>query len=205
MFPPSIQNLINHFKTLPDIGSKTAERLVFYLLQKPKTQIKEFAQALENIAKQISHCPVCFNFSENEDGSRPALCHICSNRKREKTTICVVANNQDLEAIERTAEYKGVYHILGGLIDQINGIKPEHLNIPALLKRIEQKNPEIQEVILALDATIEGESTTLYLIRRLKNYEIIISRLSRGLPMGANLNYADAVTLTQALMNRSQI
>ena len=204
MLPPLIQNLISHFKTLPDIGPKSAERLVFYLLQKDKSKIKEFAKAIEQTVDNLAFCPVCGNFTQNQQ-TLAQLCSICLNPKRDQTTVCVIATVQDLEAIERTAEYKGVYHILGGLIDQIKGIKPENLNITALLNRLQVKSPQIQEVILALDPTIEGESTLLYLIRRLKDYNIIISRLSRGLPMGANLNYADEITLTEALQNRAQI
>jgi len=191
------------FQTLPDIGPKTAERLVFYLLKKPKEQIKTFAQALYLIASNVSFCPICYNFSENNDEQK--YCSICKNPKRNKSIVCVVATAQDLSAIERTAEFRGVYHILGGLIDQINNINPENLNIPSLLKRAQQTDSQITEIILGLNPTIEGETTALYLIRQLKPYNVKISRLSRGLPMGADLNYADEVTLGQALQNRSLV
>lgn len=196
-FPRIIQNLINQFNKLPGIGPKTSERLVFYLLKKNKEELKEFAQALDMSADNITVCSRCFNFSENDP------CEICSDKTRDKTTLCVVAQIFDLMAIENTGEYHGLYHVLGGNLNPIEGITPDELTIKQLIERI--KNNGVREIILALNPDIEGESTIVYLTKILKPYKVKITRLARGLPMGSNLEYADEITILNALKGRREL
>lgn len=196
-FPKIIQNLINQFNKLPGIGPKTSERLVFYLLKQNKEELKEFASALNMSADNITVCSKCFNFSENDP------CEICSNSKRDKTTLCVVAQIFDLMAIENTDEYNGLYHVLGGNLNPIEGITPDELTIRQLMERI--KNNGVKEIILALNPDMEGESTIVYLSKLLKPYKIKTTRLARGLPMGSNLEYADEITISNALKGRMEL
>jgi len=196
-FPKIIQNLIDQFNKLPGIGPKTSERLVFYLLKQNKQELKEFAQALNVSAENITVCSQCFNFSETNP------CEICSDKTRDKTTLCVVAQIFDLMAIENTSEYHGLYHVLGGNLNPIEGITPDELTIKQLEERI--KNNGVREIILALNPDIEGESTIVYLTKILKPYKIKITRLARGLPMGSNLEYADEITILNALKGRREL
>lgn len=192
--------------TLPGIGPKTAERLALFLASKPESKIDDFIKSINDI-KELKVCQLCNNFSDTNP------CAICSDSNRQKDTICVVANSSDLEVIEATGKFNGVYHILGGLIDPLSGITPDKLFIKELVNRV--KNGKITELILAFDANIQGEATTTYLKNILKNSNvyphtsksggITISRLARGIPMGSDIEYTDEITLSSALENRKNI
>ncbi len=199
-FPPSIQNLIDQFNKLPGIGPKTAEKLVFYLLKQSRSELNNFAQALEQVKEKTLTCESCQNFSETSP------CSLCSNQKRDQTTLCVVAEPQDLMAIESTGEYHGSYQILGGTINTLEGITPDQLKIKELLNRlIQPRTQRLKEIILGFNPDLEGETTMLYLKKILQPYKIKITRLARGLPMGSDLEYADEVTLANALKGRREI
>lgn len=198
MYPKIVQNLIDQFARLPSVGPKTAERLVFYLLKQPETQLHQFGEAIEHIKENIKICQKCFNFSESDP------CHICSDSRRNSKIICVVAKPQDLIAIEKTASFDGLYHVLGGHINPLENTTPQDIRIKELSDRI--KNNGITEIILALNPDLESETTSLYLIKLLKQFRNLkISRLARGLPMGADLEYADEITLENALKTRQQL
>ena len=194
--PDFIRKLIDEFDKLPGIGPKTSAKLVFDLLHR-KEDIRELSQALDKAYKNIHFCPQCFDLSN--DG----LCNICKNPQRDQTVICVVAGNQDVDAIEKTNEFNGVYHLLNGLVSPLEGLTPDKLKIKELADRLAKNN--IREVIIALDQSLEGEATTLYLSKRLKNHSVKVSQLARGIPMGANIEYTDEVTLSSALKNRKEL
>jgi recombination protein RecR len=194
--PDFIQRLINEFDKLPGIGPKTASRLVFDLLHR-KEDMKSLADALNDAHGQIHLCPQCFNLSDNE------LCNICSNPMRDQALICVVAHNQDVEAVEKTGQFNGTYHLLNGVLSPLDGVTPDKLKISELEKRIEAK--KVTEIILALDQSMEGEATAIYLAKLLKKYPVTISQLGRGIPMGANIEYTDEITLSSAFENRKKL
>jgi recombination protein RecR len=196
-YPLSIQNLIDEFAKLPTVGPKTAERYVFYLLKQNAEDLQKFAQAIAELKEKITICQTCLAVTD----SNPCL--ICSNSKRNQEIICVIAKTRDMLTIEDTRQHNGLYHVLGGTINAINGIKPEDLNIQKLVNRI--KNNKISEIILALNPTLEGETTCLYLVKALKPLNIKITRIARGLPSGADLEYADQITLTNALKYRTNL
>lgn len=196
-FPSSIQNLVDHFSRLPTVGPKTAERYVFYLLKQEPEELQKLAQAIAELKEKITICQTCLAVSE----SNP--CSICSDNKRDKNLLCVVANTRDMLMIEATGQYNGLYHVLGGTINTIEGVKPEQLNISQLTERVSQN--KIREIILALNPTLEGETTAMYLVKLLRTQKIKITRLARGLPMGADLEYADEMTLTNALKYRNEL
>ncbi|MCB9802753.1 recombination protein RecR [Candidatus Nomurabacteria bacterium] len=191
-----MQKLIDEFDKLPGIGPKTASRLVFDLLHR-KEDIKILADNLNAAYQQIHLCPKCFNLSD--DG----LCKICRNPERNTKLIAVVAHNQDVEAVEKTSKFTGTYHLLNGLLSPLEGITPDRLKINELEKRISEE--EVAEVILILDQSMEGEATAIYLSKLLKKYPLKISQLARGIPMGANIEYTDEVTLSSALENRKEL
>jgi len=198
-FPSSIQNLIDFFTKFPTVGPKTAERYVFYLLKENPENLQKFAQALAELKEKTTVCQKCLAYAEKNP------CFICSDTKRDKNTLCVVADTRDMLSIEATKEYKGLYYILGGLLNAIEEIKPENLNIKQLLENL--KKEPASEIILALDPNLEGETTALYLSKLLKqlNPSLKITRLAKGLPMGADLEYADEITLGKALKYRNII
>ncbi len=196
-YPQSIQNLINYFSQLPTVGPKTAERYVFYLLKQNPEELQKFAQAIAELKEKTTVCQTCFAVAETNP------CSICTDSKRDHTTICIIANTRDMLSLEIIKEYRGIYHVLGGVLNTIEGIKPEQLNIKQLMNRI--KKDKIKEIILALNPTLEGETTVMYLTKLLKPYKIKITRLAKGLPMGADLEYADAITLANALKNRNEL
>ncbi|MDA2922136.1 recombination mediator RecR [Patescibacteria group bacterium AH-259-L07] len=201
MYPKEIQDLVDAFSQFPSIGPKTAQRFVFYLLRRNSNGLEQFVTQLRNL-KHIVPCSVCGNFSTQK------LCPVCSDAKRDKSLVTVVSEPQDLMAIEGIGEYKGMYHILGGLIDTTKNISPQSLRIKQLLKRLE--DPQVKELIFALDATMEGESTTLYIINIIKKVpklskQIKLTKIARGLPLGAEIEYADEVTLSDALKSRKII
>lgn len=197
-YPSSVKNLIEQFTRLPGIGPKTAERLVFYLLKQPKENLVKFGLTLQNLQNKITVCQQCYNFAETNP------CLICQDKKRNQKLICVVAKPQDIIALEKTNEYQGVYHILGGLIDPLEGITPDKLKIKELVERI--KKDGVLEIILALNSDMPGETTILYLTKLLKQFKNIkISRLAQGLPIGSELEYADEITLSNALKGRKEV
>jgi len=197
-YPASISNLITQFSKLPGLGPKSAERLVFYLLKQPGEFLNNLADNINCLKNQIKICQTCFNFSTKNP------CEICTDPKRDKCIICVVAYPQDLLVIEKTGEYNGLYHVLDGVLNPLENITPDKIRIKELVNRL--KNPKkIKEIIIALNPDIEGESTTLYLTRQLKPYKVKTTRLAKGLPTGADLEYADAITVTDALKGRREV
>jgi len=196
LLPSSIQKLVEEFAKLPTIGRKSAERFVFYLLQKSQAELDEFAESIKNLQLSITHCAVCGCFSEHNP------CGICADQRRDQTIICVVVETRNIILIENTKTFNGTYHVLGGLIDTAKGVTPKNLNITTLAQRLRQGGK--REVILALNPTFEGEHTALYLQNFLKNFNIKITRLAKGLPTGADIEYADSSTLTEALKYRRE-
>ena len=192
-FTRPLARLIDQFEQLPGIGPRTAQRLALYLLRQPEETTKAFANALISAREQVGQCQTCFHLSAEPE------CDICKNSARNKALLCVVADSRDLLALERTREYKGVYHVLGGLISPMDGIGPELLQISSLVNRVD--SDEIKEVILALTPSVEGDTTSLYLARLLRPFTKV-SRIAYGLPVGSELEYADEVTLTRALEGR---
>lgn len=192
--PLSISNLIEEFAKLPTIGRKSAERLVFHLLRKSQDELNAFARALANVKINVTACAVCGCFAETSP------CSICADAKRDRQAICVVTETRNIILLEQTGIFSGTYHVLGGLIDMARGITPGHLNIQPLLMRL--KSGGVQEIILALNPTFEGETTALYLQKVLKEYSIKTTKLARGLPAGADIEYADEKTLLEALEHR---
>ena len=197
MYSPTIQKLIDLFSKFPTIGPRTAARFVFYLVHKPKEEVEELISSIANLRKNIKICPLCQKLYEKET----ELCSICSDPQRNKSLLCIVSNETDLEALEKTKKYQGLYFILGGTVSRLKKADIEKLKIKELEKRL-RNNREIKEIILALNPTTEGEATTLYLERLLKPSNKKITRLGRGLPLGGELEYADEETLTSALESR---
>lgn len=200
MYPDSVQKLIDLFSKFPTVGPRTAARFVFYLIKIPKEKIEELTKAIEELKTKIKLCPLCFGSFEGKG----ELCPICQDPRRDKSLVCLVEKEVDLEAIEKTKKFKGVYFVLGGTI---SGFEKEKVKkkieekVEKLLKRIE-KDPAIKEIILALNPTTEGQNTTLWLQRKLKGLNKEITQLGRGLPVGGELEYADEETLSSALENR---
>ncbi|MEB3350932.1 MAG: recombination mediator RecR [Cyanobacteriota bacterium] len=188
--------MIEQFERLPGIGPRTAQRLALHLLRQPEEQSRAFADALLAARSQVGHCRRCFHLSAE------TLCEICRSDQRRSDQICVVADSRDLLALERTREYRGSYHVLGGLISPMEGIGPELLQIQTLVERVDQD--EVDEVILALTPSVEGDTTSLYLARLLKPFTTV-SRIAYGLPVGSELEYADEVTLARALEGRRRL
>lgn len=197
MYTRPLARLIEQLQRLPGIGPKSAQRLAFHLLKRPKQEAQELAQALLEATEQIGVCSRCFNLSAEDP------CDICRQASRQPELICVVAEPRDLVAIERTREYKGHYHVLGGLISPMEGISPEHLRIKELIGRVGQQ--DIQEVILAINPTTEGEMTTLYIKKCVKPLGPRVTRIAFGLPVGSDLEYADEMTLARALEGRREV
>ena len=192
-----LAKLIEYFQKLPSIGPKTAQRLALHLLKMPLSEVEKFAEAMIEAKTTISYCDICFNMSS----SNP--CEICQSTTRNRDTICVVGETKDLIAIEKTNEYRGLYHVLQGLISPIDGIGPEDIRIKELLTRVHSE--DIKEVILALNPSVEGEATSLYLNKLLKPFGIKISRIAFGIPLGTELEYADELTLIKALEARCEM
>lgn len=196
MYPKKFENLIECLKKLPGVGLKSAERYAFDMLNYSDEDIDMFIQSLNDLKNDIRYCSCCGNLSEEE------LCDICKDNTRDKNTICVVQNAKDIVAMEKTQEYKGVYHVLNGVISASKGIMPEDINIDSLLDRI---NETTQEVILATNPTVEGETTALYIAKLLENKNVNVTRIAHGLPMGGHLDYADELTLIKALEGRNKM
>ncbi len=197
LYNKPLARLIEEFQKLPGIGPKSAQRMAFYLLKMPYEEVKKFADSIIDAKEKIKYCRVCYNLSSENP------CEICSNTKRDKSVICIVAESKDIIAVEKTKEYKGQYHVLQGLISPLDGIGPEELRIKELLERISKEQPE--EVILVLNPSIEGDATSLYLAKILKPLGIKITRIAFGLPVGGDLEYADEVTLIRAIEGRREV
>jgi recombination protein RecR len=195
--PKPVERLIEELNRLPGIGPKTASRLTFYLLRSPREQVQALAEAIEELQGSVVTCSVCFNIAE------ASPCPICNDSQRDRSLICVVEEPLDVLAIERTGEYNGLYHVLHGAISPIEGIGPEDLKIAELIRRLH--NSAVQEVILATNPNLEGESTAMYIFRQLSPLGVHVTRLAHGLPMGGDLEYADEVTLTHALEGRRKM
>jgi recombination protein RecR len=189
----SVEQLAEQFAQLPGIGRKTAHRLALYILKMEREEVSALAQALVNVKDRVRYCSVCSNITEADP------CAICSNPKRDRSAICVVEEPNDVLALERTHEFKGLYHVLGGALSPLDGIGPDDLRVKELLPRV--KNG-VEEVILALNPNVEGETTTLYLSKLLKPLGVMVTRIARGLPMGSDLEFADDATLSRALEGR---
>lgn len=197
MYEGVIQELIDELGRLPGVGPKSAQRIAFYLLQADDDQAKRLAEVLTEVKERVRFCEQCGNVAEAE------LCNICRDPRRSKASICVVEESKDVQAIERTREFKGLYHVLGGAISPIEGIGPDNLRIKELVARL--ADPEIKEVIIATDPNLEGEATATYLTRMLSPMGITISRLASGLPVGGDLEYADEITLGRAFEGRRTV
>lgn len=194
MYDGALQDLIDALGRLPGIGPKSAQRIAFYVLSRPKAEAELLAQALIDAKEKIRFCTKCGNIAQEE------LCPICRNPKRDQSVICVVEEAKDVGAIERTRSYHGLYHVLGGAIDPINGIGPEQLSLRELLSRL--SGDTVQEIIIATNPNIEGEATATYLTRTISPLGLKVTRLASGLPVGGDLEYADEVTLGRALEGR---
>ncbi|MDA7761029.1 recombination mediator RecR [Aquiluna sp.] len=197
MYDGVIQELMDQLGKLPGIGPKSAQRIAFHLIETDSDVALDLADVLREAKEKVRFCEICGNVSETEK------CSICTDPKRETVSICVVEDSKDINAIERTREFRGTYHVLGGAISPIIGIGPDQLRIKDLLKRL--SNPEIKEVILATNPNLEGEATATYLIRLLGSMEITVTKLASGLPVGGDLEYADDMTLGRAFEGRKQV
>ncbi len=197
MYEGVVQELIDELGRLPGVGPKSAQRIAFYLLQTDDDQAQKLAQVLLEVKERVRFCEICGNVSEEEK------CNICRDARRNQTLICVVEESKDVQAIERTREFRGLYHVLGGAISPIEGIGPDQLRIKELLGRL--SDPNIKEVIIATDPNMEGEATATYLSRMLSTLEISVTRLASGLPVGGDLEYADEVTLGRAFAGRREV
>lgn len=196
-FPAALQNLTDQFARLPGIGGKTAQRLAFHVLSLPLEEAEEFAAAILEAKKAIHTCPMCQNLTDRE------LCPICGDESRDRSLICVVAEPKDVIAMERSREFRGVYHVLHGVISPLNHVTQDDIKIKELLKRV--GTGEVREVIMATNPDTEGEATAMYISRLLRPMEVKVTRLAYGVPVGSQLEYADEVTLSRALEGRQEI
>ena len=197
MYEGVVQELIDELSRLPGVGPKSAQRIAFYLLQSDDDQAKKLAEVLLEVKERVRFCEICGNVSEED------RCNICRDARRNQTMICVVEESKDVQAIERTREYRGLYHVLGGAISPIEGIGPDQLRIKELLTRL--SNDRVTEVIIATDPNMEGEATATYISRMLAPLGLTVSRLASGLPVGGDLEYADEVTLGRAFAGRRTV
>ena len=197
-FPPALESLVEQFARLPGVGRKSAQRLAFYILDQPEQTAKDFADALLRAKSAISCCPVCQNLTEGE-----GPCALCASPKRDHSVVCVVADPKDVVAMERSREYRGVYHVLHGVISPMNHVGPDDLRISQLVERVAAGG--VEEVIMATNPDTEGEATAMYLSRLLKPFGVKVTRLAYGIPVGSHLEFADEATLTRALEGRREM
>ena len=197
MYEGPIQTLIDELGRLPGVGPKSAQRIAFHILTTDREDVDRLASALREVAEKVRFCDICFNVSEE------TTCRVCRDPRRDQTVICVVEESKDVQAVERTREFRGLYHVLGGAISPIDHVGPEDLHIAELLRRLQ--GPQVSEVIIATDPNLEGEATATYLARLLASTGITVSRLASGLPVGGDLEFADEVTLGRAFAGRRAI
>lgn len=196
-FIPAFSKLVEEFEKLPGIGSKTAQKMAYYIISSDKAVAKEFANALIDAKESIKLCLECQNITDKD------VCNICSSDKRDKSTICVVEKASDIDVIERTRDYNGLYHVLHGLISPMNDVGPDDIKLPELLKRVSEN--DINEVIMATSPNVEGQATAMYIAKLLKPFEIKVTGLALGIPVGGSLEYSDSITLARAMENRKEI
>lgn len=192
-----IENAVNEIAKLPGIGKKTALRLALHLLKEDKLFTKSLTQALDQLRQDIQYCKICQNISDAE------VCNICASHRRDKSIVCVVEDTRDVIAIENTSQYTGLYHVLGGIISPIDGIGPSDLTIELLIQRVQSADSEIKEIIFALSPTMEGDTTAFYLTKRLKEFNVKVTTIARGIPIGGELEYADEITLGRSILSRT--
>lgn len=192
-----IENAVNQIAKLPGIGKKTALRLALHLIRDTEENTVALTEALNNLRSKIKFCATCHNISDAE------ICSICTSHKRDKSILCVVEDAKDVMAIENTAQFNGVYHVLGGVISPMNGVGPTDLRIESLVNRLDDHQSEIKEVILALSPTMEGDTTAFYINRRIKDLSLRVSVIARGIPIGGDLEYADEITLGRSILGRT--
>lgn len=197
-YPRSLEELIECFKMLPGIGEKNAERLSFAVLQFNDDNSKLFSDAIKNVHTKIKKCEICNNYTEEEN-----ICEVCKDETRDKSTICVVENVKDLILFEKSNAYKGMYHVLEGLISPLEGVNPEDIKINQLIQRIKKEN--IKEVILALNLSMEGETTSLYILKLLEGTGVSVTKIAAGIPVGADMEYLDSLTIQRALEGRNKL
>lgn len=196
-YPDSLKVLIDSFKKLPSIGEKTAERLSFAVMNMSEEDINSFSKAIVDVKLKIKKCPICGNITENE------ICDICSDSSRDSDIICVVEDSKNIISLEKMGSYRGKYHVLNGLISPMDGKGPDDIMLDSLLQRIKKEN--IKEIIIAVSPTLEGETTSLYISKLLEPFKIIVSKIAYGIPIGADMEYLDPMTLSMAMSNRNKI
>lgn len=189
-----LEQAVEEFSKLPGVGKKTALRLVLNMLKREKSEVNRFATAIKDLRDGIRYCKQCHNISDIE------ICQLCSNPNRDASTLCVVEDIRDVMAVENTQQYKGLYHVLGGVISPMEGIGPQHLNIESLIDKV--KSGEVKEIIFALSTTMEGDTTNFYIFKKLKDYPVEVSTIARGIAFGDELEYADEITLGRSIANR---
>lgn len=197
MYEGPLQRLVDELSRLPGIGGKSAQRIAFYLLSIQDTDARRLGQAILDLRDQVRHCNRCFNVTVSDE------CAVCRDPRRDTTVVCVVERPQDIIVVEKTQEYRGLYHVLGGSLSPINGVGPDQLRIPELRKRVEAE--ELSELIIATNPTMEGDATAMYLAKEFKPKGLRVSRLASGLPVGGDLDYADELTLGRALVGRMEM
>ncbi len=198
--PTSLQKLINELGSLPGIGPKTAQRLAFYLLKEDNIDLNNLSDSISRVKEGIVFCSTCHNMGESDP------CHTCTDSKRDKSLICVVEEPLDAQAIDKSGQFNGVFHVLGGVLNPLEGIGPENLEVESLIERTKNQDPRIKEIIIATNPSLEGETTAMHLSKVIKqsNTKIKITRIARGLPMGGDLEYADDITLMRAMEGRRE-
>lgn len=197
LYIKSVENLINEFRKLPGIGPKSAKRIVFFLLKLSHSDIVKFSKNLIEMKEKVKFCSQCYSLTEED------ICHICRDQSRDRKKICIVEEVSDVIIIEKTGEYKGLYHVLGGLLSPIENVGPDEIRVPRLLERVKANN--IEEVIIALNPTVEGESTAMYLKKILAPFGVKVTKLASGLPVGGDLEYADEITIGRAISDRREL
>lgn len=198
-FPASLENLIDKFSSLPGIGRKSAQRLAFHVLALPDGEAESFANAILDAKKSVCTCRICHNLTENE------ICSVCASDRRDRSTVCVVAEPRDVLSIERSREYNGLYHVLHGVLSPIGRVGPDDLTISELIKRVADEESEITEIIMATNPDTEGDATAMYISRLLKPFDVKVTRLAYGIPVGSNLEFADDATLLRAIEGRIEM
>ena len=198
-FPASLENLIDKFASLPGIGRKSAQRLAFYILSLPEGEAESFVNAIIEAKSNVSCCKVCQNLTEGE------ICSVCSSARRDRSIVCVVSEPRDVLSIERSREYNGVYHVLHGVLSPISHVGPDDIKIKELISRVAADDSEISEIIMATNPDTEGEATAMYISRLLKPFDVKVTRLAYGIPVGSNLEFADDATLLRAIEGRIEM